>query len=181
MACQLARYINLGGQPIRFGIGSVPGKAWDRYDSMPGEVVEGPAGYQRAFLDAGYSLSTPELEASTSTDAGQPLQVETAVADPERFLISPDGQVAPAGFTSVPDSPVPNVDDPDRFVFNGIDRGIEPEPDPAPAGVVLTREVMVESLARLAEIAPPIPTVAGEAPTPEAAKPIAGKKGRRGR
>lgn len=104
MACQMARYINLGSQPINFGIGSSPGLPWTRYDSAPGGVVEGPAGYLRSFQDAGYTFVTPDIQAMLDGDAARaaaraaalkvatPVEVkiervEAAAADPDQLTL----------------------------------------------------------------------------------------------
>lgn len=76
----MARYINLGSQPIAHAIGSAPGLPWTRYDSAPGDVVEGPAGYLRSFTDAGYTLVTPEIQAMLDEDAARVLAKETESA-----------------------------------------------------------------------------------------------------
>jgi hypothetical protein len=100
MACQMARYINLGSQPIKLGIGTSPGLPWTRYDSAPGGVVEGPAGYLRAFSDAGYTLVTHEIQTMLDEDAAKKAapkveapvevkieQVEPVTADPDQITL----------------------------------------------------------------------------------------------
>ena len=104
----MARYINLGSQPIRLGIGTSPGLPWTRYDSVPGGVVEGPAGYLRAFSDAGYTLVTHEIQTMLDEDAAKKAapkveapvevkieQVETVTADPDQFAMAEADPVAP--------------------------------------------------------------------------------------
>jgi len=56
----MAFYQNQGSEPILLGIGSLPGKPWTRYDSQPGQVIQGPAGYADKFTAAGYALITAE-------------------------------------------------------------------------------------------------------------------------
>ena len=118
MACQTARYRNLGSQPIRFGIGSTPGKPWDRYDSAPGGVVEGPVGYLRAFLDAGYTLVTPEMQAGLDAS---PVEV---VAAP----VPTEPPAEPASATIIHHVEVAS-DDPDSFRHAVTETVPEPTPE----------------------------------------------------
>jgi hypothetical protein len=115
----MARYINLGSQPIKFGIGSSPGLPWTRYDSAPGGVVEGPAGYLRSFMDAGYTLVTPDIQTMLDEDAARAAApkveatVEVKIERVEAVASDPDQLTLGVVETTEPEAPeVQAVDSP---------------------------------------------------------------------
>jgi hypothetical protein len=57
-----ALYKNDTGKAIRLGLGTGPGNPLARYDTEPGELIEGPGvpAYVEAFKRAGYTLVTEE-------------------------------------------------------------------------------------------------------------------------
>lgn len=89
-----ALYQNRTGAAIKFGIGRVPGAPWDRYDSEPGQIIEGPGvpNYQQVFVQAGYTVVTAEeakayqeaIAAKAKAKATKKTEPEKAKTEPEK-------------------------------------------------------------------------------------------------
>jgi hypothetical protein len=90
----MAFYQNQGSEPISLGIGSLPGKPWTRYDSQPGQVIQGPAGYADKFTAAGYALITAE-EAELARLYAEEAEAK-AKAEAARLAAMPQAMPMPA-------------------------------------------------------------------------------------
>jgi hypothetical protein len=91
----MAFYQNQGSELISFGIGSLPGKPWTRYDSQPGQVIQGPVGYADKFIAAGYAMISEEEAEIARLYADEAEAKTKAEADAEAARVASLPQPAP--------------------------------------------------------------------------------------
>ena len=99
-----ANYLNSTEHRIELSIGTLPGVPWTRYDSDPGQVIEGSAApaYKEKFLRAGYTVATDdevELAKMVAEDAAK------AAAAPA--FAAPVAPIVPAVVVPEPPAPPP--------------------------------------------------------------------------
>jgi hypothetical protein len=95
-------YQNRTDSRIELGIGQTPGKPWHRFDSEPGQTIEGPGvpNYREVFERAGYTVVTAEEARQWVVEREQVVASEKAakaelVSEPNFWGENPPDPAAP--------------------------------------------------------------------------------------